>query len=119
MRPACKYLSLVHLFRLPSHRIQPRSKQDEQAPHKLLPALPPAISVLAGGVIFGHLTLHAHTQNFFQALFSAQWSMRIAQLARGDREALFPLGEKAHYSRDKRWDGYQRESHDAGQGWQE
>jgi hypothetical protein len=47
-------------------------------------------------VILCHPAGYAHTQNFFQALFSAQLSMRIARLARDHREPLFPFGEKAH-----------------------
>src|SRR6266536_3430791 len=50
----------------------------------------PTVSLPADGVIFCHLADHAHTQDFFQAMFLPQSSMSIAWVARRHGEALFP-----------------------------
>ena len=55
----------------------------------------PAISIPADGVILGHPTGHAHTQDLFQVLFPPHSSMGIACLPRGHGKTLLPLGKKA------------------------
>ena len=61
-----------------------------------LPHYPPAISVPADRVVLSHSAGHAHTQDFFQALFLPQSSMGIACIPRGYGKTLLPLGKKAH-----------------------
>jgi hypothetical protein len=64
-----------------------------------LPGHAPAVSVPADGVILCHLAGYAHTQDFFQAMFSPQPPMGIAWMARCHREALLPFRKKARFQK--------------------
>jgi hypothetical protein len=45
-------------------------------------------------MILGHPTRHAHTQDFFQAVFAPQPSMRITGITRCHRKTLLPFRKK-------------------------
>jgi hypothetical protein len=74
-------------FDLDRRSTQPRTN--------FFPSYPPAVSLPAYRVVLSYFAGHAHTQDFFQALFASQSSMGIAWISRGHRETLFPLGKKA------------------------
>src|SRR5271155_1490389 len=56
----------------------------------------PAVGVPADGVIIGHFARDAHTQDFFQAVFSSQPPMGIVWVARQHLETVFPVRKEAH-----------------------
>ena len=58
------------------------------------PSYAPEVSFPAYRVVLSHSADHAHTQDFFQALFAPQLSMGIAWISRCHRKTLLPLRKK-------------------------